>query len=510
MAARDQCHEARKLVYASMFVYVIVLSAYTLMKHACFKTYAWDLGIYGQAFWNTVNVGGVFTYNCERHLVESGSFFGVHFSPALFLLLPLYTLRQNVTTLLVAQTLALGLSAYPVYLLARECLGDRLGAALAAAYLLSPALHGVNCYDFHVQALLPLPLNYLMLYTRRGQWVKAAASAVLSLSVMEQASYIVLAFTLGVLMSGVLGGAITGGKVRPRTLAAFTLSLIVITLLWRQGAYQVIHHYNPNVSPYLKAGRHFTVLGAQEPSAIPGQALTHPRRAVEALLYDLDDKAAYLASTLLPHLFLPLTQPLLLISAAPWVAVALLSNYPPYYTPGFQYACYLIPFTQAAATLALSKVRPRAKRQLTAATLAVAALSAFTLSPLSPATDGLNLSPAYRKPRGGPETRALRAALKLVPPGASILTQDDVFPHVCGRRDAYVIPPDTRPDNTTWARAWGQIESLRAEYVLVNLTTDPLGTAEETVRLLEQTGLYEVAMTQGGVRLYRLRATLEP
>ncbi|MFH0850424.1 MAG: hypothetical protein V1924_05745 [Candidatus Bathyarchaeota archaeon] len=52
--------------------------------------------------------------------------------------------------------------------------------------------------------------------------------------------------------------------------------------------------------------------------------------------------------------------------------------------------------------------------------------------------------------------------------------------------------------------------SLRAEYVLVNLTTDPLGIAEETVRLLEQTGLYEVAMTQGGVRLYRLRATLEP
>lgn len=120
------------------------------------------------------------------------------------------------------------------------------------------------------------------------------------------------------------------------------------------------------------------------------------------------------------------------------------------------------------------------------------------------------MSPPYRKPRGSPETKALREALELVPPSASILTQDNVFPHVCGRRDAYVIPPDTRPDNRTWARAWGQVASLRAEYVLVNLTTDPLGIAEETVRLLEQTGLYEVAMTQGGVRLYRLRATLEP
>jgi uncharacterized membrane protein len=34
-------------------------------------------------------VGGVFMYNCELHLVESGSFFGIHFSPALFIIMPI-------------------------------------------------------------------------------------------------------------------------------------------------------------------------------------------------------------------------------------------------------------------------------------------------------------------------------------------------------------------------------------------------------------------------------------
>jgi len=104
-------------VLACIAAYSLILSWFTLSKHYSFSTYAWDLGIFDQALWTTVNLNRTFYYTCELHLVESGSFFGVHFSPVLFLLVPFYYLRQSAETLLVAQSIILGASAYPVYLL---------------------------------------------------------------------------------------------------------------------------------------------------------------------------------------------------------------------------------------------------------------------------------------------------------------------------------------------------------------------------------------------------------
>jgi len=493
----------RALVLASILTYVAVFTWYTFAKHAAFKTYAWDLGIYGQAFWTTVNVGGVFRYNCELHLVDSGSFFGVHFSPALFLILPIYVLRQDVTTLLLVQSAALGLSAYPVYLLGREALGEGPGAAAALAYLLNPSLHGVNCYDFHVQALLPLTLGYLILHTRRRQWARAGTAAFISLSVMEQVTHILLVYAAA-LAAGHLARSREARTDNWKPLA-FAAALALTSLAWGHAAAQVIHHYNPDVPDYLRAGRHFSVLGAADPSEVPLKALTQPRRALVALLHDSDDKAAYLLCTLSTTAFTALAEPLAFAPAAAWLAVSLLSNYPPYYTLGFQYLAYTVPFTQAASTLALGRLGPAQRRRMAAALVLVAAASSLGLSPLSPATEGMELGPSYRRP-GAPDLEPIWAALDVVPPGASILTQDNIFPHVCGRAQAYVIPPDTRQEPETQERAHRLLEGLRTEYILVDLDTDTLGTAEGAAHAVEQTGAYSLLMGGGSLRLYRLTA----
>ena len=503
---RDGRPDCRVLVYASIIVYIVVFTGYTLAKHAAFKTYAWDLGIFGQSFWTTVNVGGVFRNNCELYLVESGSFFGVHFSPILLLILPLYIIRQDVTTLLAVQSLALGLSAYPVYLMGRECVGERTGALIAATYLLNPGLHGVNCYDFHVQAMLPLTLNYLILYTRRGQWAKATAAATLSLSVMEQVTHIVIVFALATAASRLTGSRPVKPGAEHVKAFAFAVTLILLSLAWGAAASHVIHVYNPVVSDYLKAGRHFTVLGAGEPSEVPAQVLTQPWRALEALSYDAEKKAAYLLAILSPSLFTSLAEPLTLAPAAAWLAVSLLSNYPPYYTLGFQYLAYVIPFTQAAATIALTRLRRAPRRRLVMALAAAAVASALALSPLSPMTDGFEISPAYRKPAAGQETRCLAEVLAVIPSDASILTQDNIFPHVCGRADAYVIPPDTGPGSGAAYMARQLVAAVHAEYVLVDLETDPLGTAGEAAQAAEDTGAYKLVTSEGGLRLYHLEA----
>ena len=76
------------LVYLLIAVYTIVFSYFTILKYCAFRSYAWDLGINNQALWTTLNQGKLLYYTPELYFNPSGAFFGLHFSPILFLILP--------------------------------------------------------------------------------------------------------------------------------------------------------------------------------------------------------------------------------------------------------------------------------------------------------------------------------------------------------------------------------------------------------------------------------------
>jgi uncharacterized membrane protein len=95
----------------------------------------------------------------------SGSFFGVHLSPILFLILPFYWIIPATETSLVLQSFIVALAAIPIYRLAKENAGGRIvGLVFALAYLMYPAIHFVNRYDFHVQVFLPLFFSCIIYY----------------------------------------------------------------------------------------------------------------------------------------------------------------------------------------------------------------------------------------------------------------------------------------------------------------------------------------------------------
>ena len=72
------------LLYSGVILYTLILSYFMISKHRSFATYAWDLGIFNQAFYTTAKLGETFYYTCELHFVEGGSFFGIHFIPILY------------------------------------------------------------------------------------------------------------------------------------------------------------------------------------------------------------------------------------------------------------------------------------------------------------------------------------------------------------------------------------------------------------------------------------------
>ena len=179
------------VLYLSIIAYTFVFSCLTILRHHAFKTRAWDLGIFTQSLWTTLNANGFFYYTCELPVNPSGSFFGVHFSPILFLILPLYWIIQKPETLLVLQSFILALAALPIYKLARDNAGGRIvGLVFALAYLMFPSTQFVNGYDFHVQAFLPLFFAYTIYYITKENWPRYFVFMFLSLMCEEHAAQI--------------------------------------------------------------------------------------------------------------------------------------------------------------------------------------------------------------------------------------------------------------------------------------------------------------------------------
>lgn len=135
-------------VCLAMLMYVVVFGIVSSLRHYQFQTQAWDMGIFTQTFWNTVH-GNVMHNTIEvipNHL-------GVHMSPILFLLVPIFYFFQSPYTLLILQTLALAIGALPVYLLSERVFRKRIfSIVFALGYLVSSSLHWLNLFDFHEAA----------------------------------------------------------------------------------------------------------------------------------------------------------------------------------------------------------------------------------------------------------------------------------------------------------------------------------------------------------------------
>jgi len=182
----------KQIVLLGIVAYIGLLSFFTISRHDMYSTYAWDLGIFNQAFWTTINSDKLFYYTCELYFVPKGSFFGIHFSPILILLLPFYSLFQNPEMLLFLQTIIIGIGAYPLYLIYKEKNIKNLSLIFPLLYLINPIIHGINSYDFHVQIFIPTLFFWSYYFYERGNTILHFFFIILMAFVQEQVSYIIV------------------------------------------------------------------------------------------------------------------------------------------------------------------------------------------------------------------------------------------------------------------------------------------------------------------------------
>ena len=259
----------------------------------------------------------------------------------------------------------------------------------------------------------------------------------------------------------------------------FALITIIYGIVWFILSQHIISTINPSPPPELKAGRHFTILGASEPLEIPVYIMTHPSKVFEALSFDWYQKLSYLTYLFAPLAFFSILSPSWLIMTIPWFGISLLSNYQPYYMLGFQYPAFVIPFIFISAVMGIQKFfgkMPIKKRLIKNSFTFIILISSFfclAFSPLSPLMAGNYSSPSYLPLKITDHELLLQKIITLVPQETSILTQDNIFPHVSSRLEAYVFPPIWMQEFPSWNQAISNALSLNTTFILFDMKTNP-------------------------------------
>ena len=504
------------LLGLAVLVYTVVLSYFTILRHFEFETHAWDLGIFNQSFWTTLNNGKLFYSTAELLIVPSGSFFGTHFSPILFLVLPFYAIYEAPQSLLVFQSFILALGAVPLYALAKRIGQNRVFAlSFVLAYMLYPALEGVNWFDFHVESFLPLFFFSVLYFLETQNWKPYFLFIFLSLMCEEQVAFVVAFIGLLVVVQHrkhlLLELKARNFKDTLFLVSFFTVALAVlwyvVVVLVRGAVFAV----NPAFISTFNAASNWSILGVQNPIMIPFYLFRYPASAAAALNYDIPLKATYIIALFGPLAFMSFFKLRYLLPTVPWFVFALFSNYEPYYTILFQYPAYVIAFIFAAAIYAPTAIYAsgtnsgnnlRALEKRLAILLAFSLVAFLFVSPLSPTVAIL-----YPSSGVGPVSQRdnfIDQLLSYIPANASILADNSLFPHVSSRINAYVVPtiPPIYNGHVDEVDSFTSQMLEKVNYLILDTVTDPF-TSSLVFSLMNQNSTFNVLASADGVVLFK-------
>ena len=486
-------------LFAGILAYVVAYSVLTWLKYESYGMYAWDLGVYDQSMYSTVHYGRLFFSTVEwpytMSVVPAGTQLAVHFSPVLFLLLPIYAVFPSPVTLLVLKTIAVALGAFPVYLMGRRRFSNPWTSVLVGgSYLLLPGLQGVNWYDFQPHAFFATSFLFALYFFETRKRALCLAALLIGLSTIEVAPFWGIAMgLLGLFSDRVEVKALFRDREWKKLVRLLPSLVVVMSLLWLvlvailsvtlgwQGAF------------HLSTTRRFA---SAEGSSILG-----------ALLDDVPGKIIFFALLFGPFAFTALFDPRKATLAFMWILVATISEFRPFHELSLQYAIFVVPFVTYASISGLSRLAVRfhpRKRAWMGPVLAASVLVSFAVgSPLGPLHIGNYPGAApFGIPIPTEHDALLSRLVDMIPPDGSVLTDNQIFPHVSNRLDAFVLPFASTFNRPSDFNRTLQAYFVQSSYCLIDSTFYPAGPT----LVLERIGLYArfgILAKADGVILFR-------
>jgi uncharacterized membrane protein len=461
------------VVVAGALAYAAGLGALAVLQHRAFWTGRFDLGNAVQAVWSTAH-GDVLSVTALTGAQISR--LGAHFEPLVAVFAPLWWLWPDPSLLLVAQAVAIASGAAPLYLLGRKHLqSDWAAAGFALAYLLHPATQWLALDDFHAVALATPLLMWGFWFLDEDRLLPFSAVALAACLTKEQIGLVVAAMGLWYALRP--GRRWAGAAI---AVAGLTVTVIAVAI--------VVPHYSVSGSSRFE-GRYDAVGGS--PTGILETAVTDPGEILAAVTHRHD--LAYLADLLLPLLALPLLAPLAALTAAPELALSLLSDTRTQTSIHFHYTAGALPGLMVAAVLGAARLRQRFAwarwpegRAIVVSTL-VAGILLGPLPVWSHVPLGSDL--AAREQVVGEHARVAERGLRLVPADAPVSATNTLGAHLSERRRVFSFP-------VLGEARWVAVDLERPSY------RDQLGRPQQLVKAvaaLRATGRYEVVFDEGGI-----------
>ena len=437
----------RAFLAVAVIGYGIYFSSLSIARHNSFNSRGCDLGTFDQVMWNSLR--GRFRSTLmlpimrEYYILDhresplqhwrpnsprtEGSRLAIHADFILVLLLPFYALWQDPRMLLIIQSVALASAALPLYLIARKKTQDEVfSSLLAAAYLLFPALHGVNMFDFHPLAMsLPL-LLWALYFLEAERWIGFSVMLALSFLTGEQ-----------VPLTGIgIGAYILFGKRRWRTGVAVMFSsavyyFVATSLVIRAAGGEAAYYQYSDMTSWAPGA-----LG------MLGTVLLNPFYALR-YMFQLK-KVLFLLHMLGPLFFLPLLSGWGLLVLAPSLALALLTWYGDQFDTRFHYTAVNIAAVFFLSACAAGVIRSRLQRvdskRLIRAMAASSLIASLTLSCLFDEYGLMSKRSGHSWPGQSSRTEAAQRLIELIPSNAAVSAGSNMGAHLSHRRKIYHFP----------------------------------------------------------------------
>lgn len=389
------------------------------LRYLCFFASNFDFGLFCDMFYGMKETGLPMTTSERDKLL---SHFAVHISPIYYLILPFFCIFPSPLTLQIAQAVIVVLGVIPLALLAKH-FGLSRGASLflSALYLFYPALASGCFYDIHENCFLPLLLLSTFYFYEKKQPIPMYVTALLVLSVKEDAAVYLFLFAVYLLLSR--RSYIHGAILSVLSLSYFSLALFILN---KFGDGAMIGRFDNLI--YDKSEG---LIGAVKAAiANPGYLLTQ--------LFSADGstpgKVIYFLQMMLPLGFLPF----LTKKASRWLLVApmllnLLTAYVYQYDIGFQYHFGILAFLFYATVQNLPELSSGIRTRALA--LALSGCICFFSAAVFPSLGYYVDTYAAEKDH----YKEMEKALDLIPKDASVSASGYLLAHIADRAVVYEV-----------------------------------------------------------------------
>jgi uncharacterized membrane protein len=406
-------------------LYIAFFSALAVAQHEALQTYSADLGNHDQAIWNTIH-GRLFRFT---NMAGLDSRLALHFEPILLPISLSYLVYSDPRTILVLQTVVVGLGALPVFWLAREKLNsDLVALVFPLAYLLFPALEAANLFDFHTVTLAVPFLLYAFYFLQGRRYGLFALFAVLAMSCKEDIP--LLLAMLGIYIFVVQKDRKAGVLTFVGSGCWFYIAVCLIS---------------PRFSP-IGQNVHlerYAYLG-QTPQEVASTVLTRPGLIWEQLVVKAR-VGYYLYQLLAPVAFTSLFSPQTFLISLPSLAINLLSQYEGMQEVNrYHYAAPLVPFVIISSVYGVDflatlgwkrlKIPSRKTLYLLSGVVLITSLCYHYYLGFSP------LSAQVQWPAVTEHHHMAQELIDQIPPTASVSAQFNLNPHVSQRETLYMFP----------------------------------------------------------------------